>query len=239
VQINTRGGARFVVLVALIGLMAGWLACGTDSSNEASSAGAGAGGDVGNGNGGEGAGTVVACVEASSCDGNGACSVDNGCCTCTLSCVNGAWSDPVCPDCAEPACPADPPEPGSPCSYCGVPLDVACGWEDCDDTGVTTATCTFDDTDGTYTWGGSQVACDPAPPCGPDPNDAPCGSDELCVIAEEVAEPTSTIVYACVTNPCTPDPTTCECAGSLCGLTNAPTCAGATARTLSCTSASR
>lgn len=147
----------------------------------------------------------------------------------------GSWGQASCPGCEEPACPVEPPEDGTACNYCTHPVGTPCVIEDCADTGATTATCTFDDSDNTYTWVATNDACAPAPSCGPDMSDPPCPDGQLCVVVEEVVGPTSNVTCGCEDNPCVPGATTCDCAVSLGEQTNAPLCTEATPRTVSCT----
>jgi hypothetical protein len=204
-----------------------WLGCGESFHDRSSGSGgsattsSGTAGNTSSGTGGAGSCGQGACgIEGDTCS-------DDVCCPCIWECRSGQWEIQACAGCAEPTCGYDVPAEGQACGQCSTPPH--CDYEDCDGAGVVSATCTPEGK-----WTLDTEVCVAAPPCGPDPGSEPCPSGKICVKASYSTGPTNTVEYSCEDNPCSPFPTSCDCAVSICQTLNAPLCVSATPRTISC-----
>jgi hypothetical protein len=201
-----------------ISLAFGWAACGDTTERSTGSSGTGG----------------PECRTGSACFPDGATCTDGSCCPCQYRCEDGSWEVEACAGCAAPECPAVAPADGDACDSCSAPTDP-CSYELCDGPGIVTARCLAYAESPDRVWQIEATACTPAPPCGEDPSAPPCPEGQLCVEAEVVAGPSSTVTYSCEDNPCHTSGTSCDCAAALCAATAAPMCVSATPRVVQCT----
>ena len=209
-----------------------WIACGSDTTFEQSVGSGGSGATSGNrGSTGNG-GNTGSCLEGSSCNVEGSSCTDESCCPCSYTCSNGHWLMAGCANCVPPTCPDTPPTDGTLCSYCGDPIGSLQlrGLRDARRHRRHSPT-----TRRRQLHVGGRLAGGRRTSVRADPTDAQCPDGQLCVEAEVVVGPTSTVTYSCETNPCSPGATTCDCATVACQQTNAPLCVTADPRVVSCT----
>jgi len=205
---------RLAVAFALLVPLVSAPACGSASNDEDDGA---TGGDGGGGGG------VGSCAQGEPCFGEGDSCTDNGCCPCAYECHDGKWEMEACAGCAAPECPVVLPEQGQACDGCSAPTGD-CLYEDCSAGGTLTARCVADATSSARTWQLEAVECPASPPCGADPGAPTCATGQVCVQATITVGPMSSVSFTCADNPCTPSPTSCACAQSLCVAANAPMC---------------
>jgi hypothetical protein len=196
--------------------------------------------DGGRSSGGSGSGSGSGASTGNDCQVDTFCFLEGetctppGCCPCSMECRNGRWAFGACPDCAAPTCPFQPPQDGEACDSCLVPTVEECSYELCGAEGFVTARCLLYGESPDGEWQVTANACEPAPPCGPNPTDAACPAGQICVQAEITTGPSSMTTYGCYDNPCSPLPSNCECAQPLCAAANAPLCTSVTPQLVQC-----
>jgi hypothetical protein len=215
----------FLMLTVALASACGGSSTSNDGDGVSGSGGQGASGGAGGQGASGGAGS--GCQPGTFCASEGATCSDGGCCPCEYVCRDHQWTMSACAGCAGPSCPDAAPTNGAPCYVCSdAPV---CDYQECTGAGSVHATC-----DGS-TWTIETTPCEEPPPCGDEANAAPCPEGQLCVAAEVVVGPMSTITYSCENNPCPPAPTTCDCAVALCQATAAPLCDAASDVLVQCT----